>query len=109
MPADFLRSATDVGGVHLVTLRGELDLASKEGLTDWLVEVSGSALVVDLSGVTFIYSSGISALIAARNRITHDGHELLLTRPQSHVRRLFEIAGISHFFSEWNPAWSGAG
>jgi anti-sigma B factor antagonist len=68
--AEFSRRVTDVGDVHLVALTGELDMDTAEGLSDWLVGISGSVVVVDLSGLTFMDSSGISALVGARNRLT---------------------------------------
>ena len=58
--ATFSRRATDVGDVHLVTLVGELDMATSAGLTEWLVDLAGSALVIDLSELTFLDSSGIA-------------------------------------------------
>jgi anti-anti-sigma factor len=54
--ADFSRKATKVGDVHVVALRGEMDLATVADLPDWLVEIAGSPVVVDLSEVAFMDS-----------------------------------------------------
>ena len=34
------------------------------------------------------------------------GNDLVLTRPQSNIRRLFEVTGLSDWFREWDPTWS---
>lgn len=52
MHPTFSFSVTDVGDVHIVSLRGELDIATAGGLADWLVDVSGSLVVIDLGQLT---------------------------------------------------------
>ena len=59
----------DLPGVHVVALHGELDISTVDGLADALVEVADSTVVVDLSGLTFMDSTGIAALMFARSRI----------------------------------------
>ena len=95
-----------VGDVHVVVLRGELDLNSAEGLADWLVDVAGSAVVVDLSELTFMDSSGINALINADKRMRAQGDDLIITRPQPIVKRTLEIVGLADWPADWNPEWS---
>jgi anti-sigma B factor antagonist len=103
--SDFSRRANTVGNVHVVTLTGELDIATAEGLSDWLLEIAGSPVVVDLSGVTFVDSSGISALIMAQNGMRANGDELILSRPDPFVKRTLEIVGLADWVAEWNPDW----
>jgi anti-sigma B factor antagonist len=104
--SDLYRGVADVGDVHVVSLRGELDIATAEGLADWLVDISGSSVVVDLSRLTFIDSSGISAMVVAHNRMKQVGDELVLTRPHPIVRRALEIVGLADWVTEWDPKWS---
>ena len=106
MASDFSYSVVDRGDVHVVSFRGELDLATAEGLSDWLVEVSGSTVVIDLDQLTFMDSTGIATVIQARNRMLENGDTLVLTRPQENVRRVFEVTGLSHWLSDWDPIWS---
>jgi anti-sigma B factor antagonist len=101
----FSFSVVDVDDVHIVSLRGELDMATVVGLEDWLVEVSGSTVVIDLDQLTFMDSSGIAALIGARNRIIEKGDRLVLTRPHENVRRVLEITGLTEWLSDWDPNW----
>jgi anti-anti-sigma factor len=92
--------------LHVVELHGELDVVSADGLADALVQVAGSSLVVDLSDLTFIDSSGIAALVVARNRILADERgQLVLSRPGGIVRKALEIVGLRAWIVEWSPDW----
>ena len=89
MSPEFSFTVRDLPDVHLVALHGELDIVSAYDLALALVEVAGSTVVVDLSGLTFMDSTGISALVMAKNRIEADGrgqtvaHGTERDRPQS--------------------------
>jgi anti-sigma B factor antagonist len=92
--------------VHIVTLKGELDIASADGVADAIVSVDGATVVVDLSGLTFMDSTGISALVVARRRILAEGHgQLVVTRPTQIVRAALEIVGLSAWIVEWSDEW----
>lgn len=94
-------------GAHIVALHGELDIASADGLADTLVEVAGSTVVVDLSGLTFMDSTGIGALVMARNRVLSKGMgHVVVTRPTEIVRKAMEIVGLSAWIVEWSPDWN---
>lgn len=76
-----------------VVVTGEIDLRTCPELRDALTEASaedGSEVVIDLTQVTFIDSSGISELLRASNA----GHHLRLRHASRSVRRLFELAGL---------------
>jgi anti-sigma B factor antagonist len=105
MGPTFSFSVIDVGDVHVVSFRGDLDIGTANGLADWLVEVSGSTVVIDLDHLTFMDSSGIATLIEANNRISKNGHTLVLTRPQENVRQVFEVTGLTDWLSAWDPNW----
>ncbi len=104
MPA-FSRRVSDAGEVHVVSLVGELDMKTAEGLADWLADVAGSLVVVDLSQLTFMDSSGITALVKARAQIEQAGSELRLTRPTPNVERVLQIVSLSEWVDDWDPAW----
>ena len=92
--------------IHLVELRGELDIVSADFLTDALVDVAGSTVVLDLSGLTFMDCRGVSALIAARDRIAAKGlGSIVLTEPQRMVRKPLEILGLGDWIVERSPDW----
>jgi anti-sigma B factor antagonist len=97
------RSVTTSGDVNLVSLAGELDLSTAVGLLDWLVGVAGSKMVIDLSELTFMDSSGIAVFIQAKNEL---GDSVVLTRPQPNVKRVFEVTGLSDLCTAWDPGWA---
>jgi anti-anti-sigma factor len=103
MTPSFSRSVTDFEGFHFVALRGELDLATADGLVDWLLDIAGSSVVIDLAGLTFMDSSGIAVMIQAKNQL---GDAVVFTRPHPNVRQVLEITGLTDLLTEWNPAWS---
>src|SRR6202044_154069 len=100
----FRISTRNIPGVHIVELHGELDIASVDGLTDALVEIAGSTVVVDLSGLTFMDSTGIGALVMARNRVlSKELGQLAVTRPAAIVRQAMEIVGLGAWLVQWLP------
>jgi anti-sigma B factor antagonist len=80
---------------HVVLLRGELDLATGEGLADRICAAAGSRVVLDLSGLTFIDSSGIAELLHTRGRLASKGDEPLFVNPSPRVGRILELTGLS--------------
>jgi anti-sigma B factor antagonist len=107
MLPDFGITVRNLPDIHVVTLHGELDVSSAEGLANSLVELAGSTVVVDLSGLAFMDSSGIGALVKARNRIRAKGlGEMVLTRPTAIVQKALEIVGLSEWIVQWSPSWN---
>jgi anti-anti-sigma factor len=93
--------------IHVVELSGELDIVSADFLTDVLVDVAGSTVVVDLSGLTFMDCRGVAALIAARDRIAAKGlGSIVLTEPRRMVRKPLEILGLGDWIVERSPEWA---
>ncbi len=106
MSPEFSINARNLPGIHVMALHGELDIATADGLADALVEVAGSTVVVDLSGLTFMDSTGIGALVVARNRVLANGQgQLVLTRPTAIVRKALEIVGLSQWIVDWSSEW----
>jgi anti-anti-sigma factor len=105
---EFSMIARDLPDIHVVALHGELDIVSADGLADALVKLAGSTLVVDLSGLSFMDSSGIAALVVARNRIlANEQGQLVLTQPGAIVRKALEIVGLGAWIVEWSSDWDG--
>ena len=76
-----------------VTVRGELDLATKDqllGVLHSLLDSGVTAVVVDIAGVPFMDSSGLSALL----EVHRGGAALTLRHPMENVRRLLEVIMI---------------
>lgn len=109
MVPEFSMSVIDLPGLHLVSLNGELDLATADGLPDVLAETSESTVVVDLEHLTFIDSTGFRALVVARKRIMSEQGQLLLTRPGPMIQRTFEIVGLEDWIVPWSSEWDENG
>lgn len=106
MLSEFSIAARDIPGTHIVALHGELDIASVDGLADALAGRAGSTVVVDLSGLTFMDSTGIGALVVARNRVQSKGSgQLVVSRPSAIVREAMEIVGLGAWIVAWSPEW----
>jgi anti-anti-sigma factor len=84
-------------GSSLVRLPSEVDLASAPVMRDDMLAAlnrDGVHLVVDALDVTFMDSSGVNALVRARERASTLGGSLhVVTRSQA-VRRVLQITGL---------------
>ena len=89
---------SDVDGVRLLEVFGELDLATAPKLCALLDEARIQRvrrLVVDLTGVDFCDSTGLRALMGASTELRVGGGRLAIAvLPDSTVARLFDMTGI---------------
>ena len=84
-------------GPVVVRLIGELDQATTpqlEACLDTLREDGSPDIRLDLSGLSFCDSSGISAMLMASQSWTKAGGHLSIASPQDAVRRVLEITGL---------------
>ncbi|MEU6600167.1 STAS domain-containing protein [Streptomyces flaveolus] len=95
-PEPLAVTRTDVGGVTVVTVTGEVDHHTSGVLRRALApaDPDGARTVADLSGVPFMDSSGINVLIAAHQ--SHGpGGWLRLAGVRRPVLRTLEIVGLT--------------
>jgi anti-anti-sigma factor len=84
-------------GAVTVRVSGEVDMNESDQLCDVIVASSGPAtttVVVDLEGVTFFGSAGISALIAARRILLGRGQRFCVDDCSELVERVLESTGM---------------
>ena len=84
----------------VIWLAGEQDIATAGVLADTLANVSsadGADLIVDLSGVTFMSTATIDALLRARNLMLGLSRNLTLRSPSKCARRLLDLCGLAAF------------
>lgn len=84
-------------GATIVCLKGDVDLHRAPELHDRLVKITGDRpgrIVVDLTNVRYIDSSGVATLISAFQRVNQYGGTLSLAGMQPRVRSVFEIAQL---------------
>lgn len=93
---DFSISTQPQGEFTVVTVAGELDVHTAPGLSLALDEQfgSGKSVIVDLAGVPFMDSTGLSVFVNALNRVKeHEGSlGLVVTEPA--VLKVFTITGL---------------
>jgi anti-sigma B factor antagonist len=85
------------GDVHTIAVDGELDIWGAVNLERELAIVDAtdaSTIVIDLSGVTFVDSSGIRLVVDAHHRCA--AGRLQLTRGSAGVQRIFAITGLEN-------------
>lgn len=83
-----------VGDSDRFVLTGELDIATADQLTSALDEASGQpgrSRVIDLSGVTFMDSTGLRVLINANRAAADGGYELTIVTGDSPAKRVLEL------------------
>jgi anti-sigma B factor antagonist len=88
-------------GNVVVVLRGELDVAEAATVAASLavVAASGCTVIVDLEGLEFIDSSGLAALVRARQHARRAGFDLLLAAPQAQVLRMLDLTRLIDVFA----------
>jgi len=98
MSLDVTTEARD--GITLVVLGGELDIYTVAGFREYLegIDPSSSPLVIDLTEVTLLDSSGLGALVSLLNRARAGHGQLGLICPHRRLRRVFEITGLRRAF-----------
>jgi anti-sigma B factor antagonist len=82
--------------------RGEIDVASAPELHALLADLVGQGpetLVIDMSAVSFIDSSGLGVLVSAEKDMRMTGHGLRLVAPQPQIERLLEMTGLNEVFT----------
>ena len=89
-------------GQVIVKLEGELDVATAPRLHEVLAaaisEEGSDAIVLDLSALNFLDSTGLSLLVSTDKRVKSLGRVLILKGTQPIVRRLLEVTGLTDVF-----------
>lgn len=88
-----VKSSSD-DGVHSLIVSGELDIATADALTaalDGLKASSGDRLVIDLTAVGFMDSTGLRVLIDANRRAGKGDFDLVIVTGDSPARRVLEL------------------
>lgn len=84
----------------VVELTGTIDLATTPQLRQLLTERAyvGDDLVLDLTGVTFMDSSGLGALVTSQRKFVQRRATLALAALQAPVARIFEMTMLDQTF-----------
>jgi len=89
------------GNVAVFALRGSLDLATSPSLRSALLEAADNGqiqIIVDLTAIEFIDSTGLGSLIGAHRRAQEHGGSVRLVVHEGPISRLFNITGLVRVF-----------
>jgi anti-anti-sigma factor len=104
-------SATCIGGADAIAVAGELDMETAPRLTEEVERAvwnSVGAFVLDLSGVTFLDSSGLHALLRARAYLAREDRALVLVCPDGQALRVLDLASVLDTFDVYPSAEAAA-
>lgn len=90
-----------VSGHTVVEVRGEVDVYTAARLRERLIEVIGGgagSVVVDLSRVDFLDSTGLGVLVGALKRLRLAGGELALVCASEKLLKIFRITALDRVF-----------
>jgi anti-sigma B factor antagonist len=88
-------------GATVVIFRGEIDLESSPAARETLLKCFGdtSNVIVDLSDVSYIDSSGVASLVEALQASKKNGSQFSLAAVSEPTRRVLELARLDKVFT----------
>jgi anti-sigma B factor antagonist len=98
IPESIITSTVEADGVRIACTVDEIDVSNAGILRDELSRAVADGarwVTVDLSGVTFLDSSGAGALVVAHNEAIVAGCDLTVDRVRPQVMKVLRILGLS--------------
>jgi anti-sigma B factor antagonist len=98
--AEFSRHSPSPG-LGVLTVRGELDISTSGRLHQELkalLDAGTERVEIDLSGVVFMDSSALSALVGAHDRAGRQSQQLTLASPSPACAKVLGITGLDQIF-----------
>ena len=98
MQSHFRVEVRNADATTVISVSGELDLASSPALEEELERVAQSdvqLVVVDLRNLEFMDSTGLSVLVRAHQRAEENGRRLGLVNGSQQVQRLLTLTGVA--------------
>ncbi|MDZ7578574.1 MAG: STAS domain-containing protein [Candidatus Nanopelagicales bacterium] len=87
----------DVGDQTIVAVTGELDVYTApdfEACLEELVKAGKTKLVIDLTGVSFLDSTGLGVMVKALKWVREAGGRLRVVADEDRIARVFRITGL---------------
>ena len=98
-----LSCATDGDGNQIISVTGELDIATAEQAYAYISDVIDAwpaPVSVDLSGLTFCDASGLGALARLARHARQAGRQLRLTAARPSLLKIMRITGLDRAYPE---------
>ena len=103
---EFAISTTEVEGRIVIGLTGEFDIDAAPSLRTVIDQAEQSSMadvIVDMSAVTFMDSSGLGCLIRAYKLFDRNGRRLRIADPSPRVVQILKVTGQYERFTEPDP------
>lgn len=94
-------SAEHLGASTVVRVAGEIDLTTAPQFEAFLrdqLALTRAVLMIELSGVNYLGSAGLEALLSVRAECECRGIDLIFAECSFSVQRAFEVSGLTGFF-----------
>ena len=88
----------DVLDRGVLSLRGPLTMENVTPFMNAVRRESASTMILDLSGVPYLDSSGLGSLVSAATTCTKAGRRIALTGVNRRVLKVFEITKVEQVF-----------
>ena len=101
-----LSCRTGPNGYQIVSVTGELDIATADQAYSYISEVIDgrpAPVTVDLSGVTFCDASGLGVLARIARHARQAGRQLMLSSARPSLVKIMRITGLDRAFPELHP------
>lgn len=98
---DVKSSRTPAGQIVTVCLGGDVDLHHSPAVRNELIRLSTdqpTRMIVDLSAVDYMDSSGVATLVQALQQVKRYNGQLVLVGPNDRVLSIFQIARLDSIF-----------
>jgi len=87
-------------GVCRLVLNGELDMETVVQMQEAVGKVKEHTLEIDLSGVSFVDSTGLKSLLDISNEWRQKGGRMLVLRPQPDVAEVMRLVGLDGLLAQ---------
>jgi anti-sigma B factor antagonist len=96
-------------GASVIAFTGEVDLESSPAAREILLKCleSTSKVIVDLSEVSYIDSSGVASLVEALQAAKKNGSQFSLAAASEPTRRVLELARLDKVFTMYDSVDEG--
>ena len=100
---------TEKSGACVVVFKGEVDLESSPAAREILLKCfeNTGKVIVDLSEVTYIDSSGVASLVEALQAAKKNGSQFALAACSEPTRRVLELARLDKVFTMYDSVDAG--
>jgi anti-sigma B factor antagonist len=102
MPPEFSVNELTLDDVHVVAVRGEIDLFTAPELKQVLtgaIEGGHLRLIVDLTDVSFLDSTALGVLIGAVKRLRSRDGAMAIVNTDANIAKTFDITGLDQIFT----------